>query len=80
MYKCEQNSNPPLVCNIFTCRTKPKFPHRNESSCHEPLCRTNFSQYCILYCGVNLWKEIVVSKKLTFSDSDSLQGFKREVK
>ena len=80
MYKCKQNLNPPVFRNIFTHRTKTKYALRNESSIHEPLCRTNFSQHCISYRGPNLWNKIVISKYLTFRDSDSLQAFKCELK
>ena len=45
-----------------------------------PLCRTNFSQYCISYRRPYVWNKIVISENLTFSDSDSLQAFKRELK
>ena len=47
MYKCKQNLNPPVFRNIFTHRTKTKYALRNENSNQEPLCRTDFSQYCI---------------------------------
>ena len=47
MYKCKQNLNPPVFRHIFTHRTKTKYALRNEYSIQEPLCRTNFSQYCI---------------------------------
>ena len=80
MYKCKQNLNPPVFRNIFTHRTKTKYAFRNENSIQEPLCRTNFSQYCISYRGTYLWNKIVISKNLTFSDSDSLQAFNRELK
>ena len=80
MYKCKQNLNPPVFRNIFTHRTKTKYALRNEYSIQEPLCRTNFSQYCISYRGPYLWNKIVISKKLTFGDSDSLQTFKCELK
>ena len=43
-------------------------------------CRTNFGQYCISYCRPCLWNKIVISKNLTFSDSDFLQAFKCELK
>ena len=72
MYKCKQNLNPPVFRNIFTHRTKTKYALRNEYSIQEPLCRTNFSQYCISYRGPYLWNKIVISKNLTFSDNDSL--------
>ena len=49
MYKCKQSSNLPIFCNIFTHRTKTKYVLRIEYSIQEPLCRTNFSQYCISY-------------------------------
>ena len=77
MYQCKQNLNPPVFRNSFTHRTKTKYVLRNESSIQEPLCRTNFSQYCIPYRGSNLWNKIVIS--LTFSDSYSLQAFKCEL-
>ena len=80
MYKCKQNLNPPIFRNIFTHRTKTKYALRNEYSIQEPLCRTNFSQYCISYRGPYLWNKIVISKNLTFGDSDSLQAFKCELK
>ena len=80
MYKCKQNLNPPLFRNIFTHRTKTKYALRNENSIQEPLCRTNFSQYCISYHGPYLWNKIVISKNLTFSDSDFLHVFKCELK
>ena len=80
MYKCKQNLNPPVFRNIFTHRTKTKYALRNEYSIQEPLCRTNFSQYCISYCGPYLWNKIVISKNFIFSDSDSLQAFKCELK
>ena len=80
MYKCKQNLNPPVFRNNFTLRTKTKYALRNENSIQEPLCRTNFSQYCISFRGPNLWNKIEISKKLTFSDSDSLQAFKLEFK
>ena len=38
------------------------------------------SQYSISYCGPYLWNKIEISKNLTFSDSDSLQAFRRELK
>ena len=47
MDKCKQNLNPPVFRNIITHRTKNKYTLRNENSIQEPLCRTNFSQYCI---------------------------------
>ena len=80
MYKCKQKLNPPVFRNIFTHRTKSKYALRNEYSIQEPLCRTNFSQYCISYRGPYLWNKIVISKNLTFGDSDSLQAFKCELK
>ena len=80
MYKCKQNLNPPVFCNIFTHRTKTKYALRNEYSIQEPLCQTNFSQYCISYRGLYLWNKIVISKNLTLHDSDSLQEFKHELK
>ena len=80
VYKCKQNVNPPVFRNIFTHRTKTKYVLRNENSIQEPLCRTNFSQYCISYRGPYLWNKIVISKSLTFSDSDSLQVFKCKLK
>ena len=80
MYKCKQNLNPPVFRNIFTHRTKTKYALRNEISIQEPLCRTNFSQYCISYLGPYLCNKIVIFKNLTFSDSDSLQAFKYERK
>ena len=81
MYKCKQNLNPPVFPNIFTHSTKTKYALRNEYSIQEPLCRTNFSQYyCISYRGSYLWNKIVISKNLTFGDSDSLQAFKCELK
>ena len=80
IYKCRQNLNPPVFRNIFTHKTKTKYALRNENSIQEPLCRTNFSQYCISYRGPNLWNKMVISKKLIFSDNDSLQAFKRELK
>ena len=79
MYKCKQNLNPPVFRNIFTNRTKTKYALRNKYSIQEPLCRTNFSQYCISYRGPYLWNKIVISKSLTFGDSDSLQTFKCEL-
>ena len=80
MHKCMQNLNPPVFRKIFTHRTKTKYVLRNEYSIQEPLCRTNFSQYCISYRGPYLWNKIVISKNLTFGDSDSLQAFKCELK
>ena len=80
MYKCKQNLNPPVFRNIFTHRTKTKYALRNEYSIQEPLCRTNFSQYCISCRGPYLWNKIVISKNVTFGDSDSLQAFKCELK
>ena len=80
MCKCKQNLNPPVFLNVFTHRTKTKYAHRNEYSIQEPVCRTNFSQYCSSYRGPYLWNKIVISKNLTFGDSDSLQAFKCELK
>ena len=80
MYKFKQNLNYPIFHNIFTHRTKTKYALRNENSIQEPLCRTNFSQYCISYRGPYLWNKTVISKNSTFSDGDSLQAFKRELK
>ena len=78
MYK--QNLNPPVFRNIFTHRTKTKYALRNEYSIQEPLCRTNFSQYCISYRGPYLWNKVVISQIIIFSDSESLQAFKCELK
>ena len=80
MYKCKKNLKPPVFRNIFTHRTKTKYVLRNENSIQEPLCRTNFSQYCISYRGPYLWNKKVISKNLTFNDIDSLQAFKHELK
>ena len=81
MYKCKQNLNSSLFRNVFTRRAKTKYALlQNESSIQEHLCRTNFSQYCISYHGPNLWNKIAISKKIIFSDSDSLQAFKPKVK
>ena len=80
MYTCKQNLNPPVFRNIFTHRTKTKYVLRNEYSIQEPLCRTTFSQYCISYRGPYLCNKIVISKNFTFSDADSLQAFKCELK
>ena len=49
MYKCKQNLNPPVFRKIFTHRTKTKYAPRYKYSIQEPLCRTNFCQYCISY-------------------------------
>ena len=72
MYKCKQNLNPPVFFNIFTHRTKTKYVLRNENSIQEPLCPTNFSQYCISYPGPNLWNKIVIpSDHLNVNLNDS---------
>ena len=76
MCNCKQNLNPPIFRNIFTHRTKTKYALRNENFIQEPFYRTNFSQYCISYRGSYPWKKIVISKNLTFSDSDSLKCLK----
>ena len=80
MYKCKQKLNPPAFRNIFTHRTKTKYVLRNENPIQEALCQTNFSQYWVSYRGPNLWNKTFISNKLTFTDSDSLQAFKRELK
>ena len=80
MYKCKQNLNPPVLCNIFTHRTKTKYALGNENSIQEPQCRTNFSSYFISYRGPYLSNKIAISKNLTFSYSDFLQAFKCELK
>ena len=80
MHKCKQNLNPSVFRNIFTHETKTKYALPNENSIQEPLCKTNFNQHCISYRGPYLRNKIVISKNLTFSDSDSLQVFKRELK
>ena len=51
MYKCNQNLNSPVFRNIFTHGTKTKYVLGNENYIQEPLCRTNFSQYCISFRG-----------------------------
>ena len=68
------------ILQYFYSQNKTKYALRNENYVQEPLCRTNFSQYYISYRGPNLWNKIVISKKLIFSDSDSLQAFKHELK
>ena len=80
LYKCKQNLNLPVFRNVFTHRSKNKYAFRNESSIQKPLCRINFSQYCISYCGPCLWNKIVILKNLIFSDSDSFQEFLHELK
>ena len=80
MYKCKQNLNPPVYRNIFTHRTKTKYALSTESSIQEPLWFNLFSQYCISYRGPYLGNKIVISKNLTFSDSDALEAFKCELK
>ena len=80
MYKCKQNLNPFVFRNIFIHRTETKYALRYEYSIQEPLCRTNFSQYCISYRRPYLWNKIVISKNLTFGGSDSVQVFKCELK
>ena len=39
----------------------------------------DFSQYYISLRGLNLWNKIIISKKLTFNDSDSLEALNREL-
>ena len=78
--KCKQNLDPPVFCNIFTHTTKTKYALRNEYSIEEPLCQTNFSQYFISYRRPYLWNKIVISKNVTFGESDSHQAFKCELK
>ena len=51
MYKCKKYLNPPVFRNVITHRIKTKYALRNEYSIQEPLCPTNFSQYCISYRG-----------------------------
>ena len=80
MNKCKQNLSHPVFCNIFTHRTKTKYALRNESFIQKPLYQTNFSQCCTSYREPNLQNKKVISNKLTFSDSDSFQAFKRELK
>ena len=80
MSKCKQNVNPPVFRNIFAHRAKTKYTPRNEKYIQESVCRTNFSQYRISHRGPSLWNKIIFSKKLTFSDRDSHQAFKRELK
>ena len=80
MSTCKPILNLPVFHNVFTHRTKTKYAPRNENSIQEPLCRKNFSQYCISYRGPYLWNKIVISKNFIFSDSDSLQAFKCELK
>ena len=64
MYKCKQNLNSSVFHNIFTRRTKTNYALlQNENSIQEPLCRTNFIQYCISYRGPNLWNKIAITKK-----------------
>ena len=70
MYKCMQNLSPPVFRNIFTHRTKTKYALRNENFIQELLFQTNISQYCILHRGPYLWKKIIISKNLSFSDSE----------
>ena len=79
MYKCKQNLNPLVFRNIFTHRTKTKYALRKEYFIQDPLCRTNFNQHCISYRGPYLWNKTVISKNLTFGDSDSFQAFKCEL-
>ena len=79
MYECKRNLNP-VFHNTFTHRTKTKYALRNKYFTQEPLCRPNFSQYCISYRGPHLRNKIVISKNLTFGDSDSLQTCKCELK
>ena len=59
---------------------KPDMRSEIKNSIQEPLCWTYFSQYCISYYGPYLWNKKRISKNLTFSDSDSLQAFKSELK
>ena len=80
MYKCKQNLNPPVLCNIFSIEQKPNMRSEMNILFKNLKCRTNFSQYCISYRGPYLWNKIVISKNLTFGDSDSLQAFKCELK
>ena len=64
MYKWKQNLNSSVFHNIFTRRTKTKHALlQNENSIQEPLCQTNFSQYCISYRGPNFWNKIAITKK-----------------
>ena len=81
MCKCKQNLNSSLFRNVFTSTVKTKYALlQNESPIQEHLCRTNFSQYSNSYRGPYLWDKIAISKKIIFSDSDSLQAFKPKVK
>ena len=80
MYKCEQNLNPPVFRNIFTHRTNTKYALRNENSIQEPVCRINFSQLLHFIPWTLPLEQNSNFKNLTFSDSDSLQTFKREFK
>ena len=79
-WKCLNVFMPPVFCNDFTHRAKTKYAFRNEHSIQEPLFRTNFSQYYMSYRGPYLLNKIVISKTLAFSDSNSLEAFKCELK
>ena len=69
MYKCKQKQNKNQICT-------PKWKFYSRSSMPKEF----FSQHCISYRGSYLWNKIVISKNLTFSDSDSRQAFKGELK
>ena len=79
MYSCKQNLNPPVFRNNFTHRIKTKSDLRNENSIKNLYAEKILVLY---FCTVDptFGSKIVISKSLTFSESDSLQAFKPEPK
>ena len=79
MYKSKQNLNLPKFRNILTHRRKTKYALQNEYSIQKVLYQTNFTQHFITYREPFHWNKIIISKYLTFRDSDSLEAFKCEL-
>ena len=61
-------------------RTRNKHVLQNENYNQDPLKRANFSQDGISCRGPYLWNRIITSENLAFSDKDSHQGFKYQLK
>ena len=80
MHKCKYNPNHPVFHNAFTGRTRNRYVFQNENSNQDHLRRANFSQYGISYGEPYLWYRIIISENLAFTNNDSHQGFKYQLK
>ena len=79
MFKCKMKTCPQTFYGLYSLKPPNKYNTRSEGILVEPLCRTKFEQFRILYRAPHLWNKLIWPKT-NISSTKSFQCFKRKVK